>query len=103
MNKLFYLTILFALVACQSGPKSQQQDTSAKAQIVETTIDVGGMHCDMCVKSIEKGVKELDGITSVKASLNDSIAVVKFDSSKTNLTEIQKAIEKRGYSVKKTM
>ncbi|HKI89838.1 MAG TPA: heavy metal-associated domain-containing protein [Draconibacterium sp.] len=106
MKKIFYLFVLLAFVACQSGSKNQQSgDEKAKApvQVVETTINVGGMYCDMCEKSIEKGVNQLDGITYVKASLNDSTAIVKFDASKTDLTEIEKAIEKRGYSIKGTM
>jgi copper chaperone CopZ len=57
----------------------------------------------MCVQSIEKGVNQLKGIEFVKANLNDSTAKVKFDVSKTNIAEIEKAIEKRGYSVKGTM
>lgn len=106
MKKIFYLFVLLAFVACQSGNKNQQSnDEAAKVtvQVVETTINVGGMHCDMCEKSIEKGVNQLQGIEFVKASLNDSTAKVKFDASKTNLTEIEKAIEKRGYSIKGTM
>ena len=45
-------------------------------------------------------VNELEGISFVKASLNDSTAIVKFDASKTDLAQIEKAIEKRGYKVK---
>ena len=106
MRKIFYLFVLLAFVACQSGNKNQQSNDDAAntpAQIVETTINVGGMHCDMCEKSIEKGVNQLAGIEYVKASLNDSTAMVKFDASKTNVSEIEKAIEKRGYSIKGAM
>ena len=106
MKKLFYLFVLLAFVSCQTGNKNQQSnDEKAKApvQVVETTINVGGMHCDMCVKSIEKGVNQLDGIEFVKASLNDSTATVKYDAAKTDLVQIEKAIEKRGYSVKGTL
>lgn len=100
MKKLLYLFIILAFVSCQSGNKEQAEDQTANVELVETTINVGGMHCDMCVNSIEKGVNELDGISFVKANLEDSTAVVKFDASKTDLVKIEKAIEKRGYSVK---
>lgn len=106
MKKLIYLIVLMAFVSCQSGNKNQNaKDEIVKApvEVVETTINVGGMHCDMCVSSIEKGVNQLEGIEFVKASLNDSTATVKFDAKKTNLAEIEKAIEKRGYSIKGTM
>lgn len=106
MKKLFYLFVLLAFVSCQSGSKNEESNketAKAPVQVVEATINVGGMHCDMCVQSIEKGVNQLKGIEFVKANLNDSTAKVKFDASKTNLAEIEKAIEKRGYSVKGTM
>ena len=61
------------------------------------------MHCDMCVASIKKGVTELDGVVSVEVSLNDSTAVVSFDKSKVEQAKIEKAIEKRGYSIKPGM
>jgi copper chaperone len=106
MKKLFYLFVLLAFASCQSGNNKQQSDdqtAKTPVQVVETTINVGGMHCDMCVQSIEKGVNQLAGIEFVKASLNDSTTIVKFDASKTSLNEIEKAIEKRGYSIKGTM
>lgn len=106
MKKLFYLVVLLAFVSCQSGNNNQKlNNEAAKApvQVVETIVNVGGMHCDMCVQSIEKGVNQLKGIEFVKVSLNDSTATVKFDASKTSLDEIKKAIEKRGYSIKETM
>ena len=106
MKKLFYLFIALAFVACQSGNKNAQQEKIAaeqSVQTVEATINIGGMHCDMCVASIEKGVKELDGIESVAVSLNDSTAVVSYDATKVELIKIEKAIELRGYTVKSGM
>jgi len=102
MKKLLYLLIVAVFVSCQSGTKNAkvEEPVAEPAQIVKTTINIGGMHCDMCVTSIEKGVNELDGIISVKASLNDSDAVVAYDAKKVDLSKIEKAIEKRGYFVK---
>ena len=102
MKNLFYLIIILAFVSCQSGTKNKTEEKTATetAQVVESTINIGGMHCDMCVASIEKGVKELDGIVSVAVSLNDSNAVVSYDASKVDKAKIEKAIEARGYSIK---
>lgn len=101
-KKLTYLFVLISgllLFSCQSGNKEQEksQDTVI---VVEKTIHIGGMHCDMCEASIEKGLNALEGIESVTASWNDSIAVVKYSESQTNLDEIEKVIQQRGYSVK---
>lgn len=89
---------LFAL-SCQSA-KNDEGKSDEAAVVVEKTIHIGGMHCDMCEASIEKGINELDGIEHVEASWNDSITVVKYDESVTSMEDIEKAIEKRGYSVK---
>ena len=100
---LTFIIVLMAgmfILSCQSA-KNDQEKSENVAVVVEKTIHIAGMHCDMCVASIEKGVGELEGIESVTASLNDSTAVVKFDESLIEMADIEKAIERRGYSVKK--
>jgi copper chaperone len=105
MKKLIYLIAVLALVSCQSGNKNKPEEktTPGSVQVVESTINIGGMHCEDCVASVEKGVKQLDGIVSVAVSLNDSTAVVSYDTSKVELAKIEEAIEKRGYTVKSGM
>ena len=102
MKKLLILLIVLAFVSCNSGNKKTTDENSEvkSVELVEATVNIGGMHCDMCVASIEKGVNELEGIESFAVSLTDSTAIVKFDASKVDLTKIGKAIEKRGYSIK---
>ena len=102
MKNIIYLLAILIFVSCQSGNKNKQEEkpVAESAQVVESTINIGGMHCDMCVASVEKGVKELDGIVSVAVSLTDSTAVVSYDKSKVELAKIEKAIEARGYSIK---
>jgi Cu+-exporting ATPase len=102
MKNIFFLIVVFAIVSCQSGNKNKPDEKSASesVQVVESTINIGGMHCDMCVASIEKGVKELDGIVSIAVSLNDSTAVISYEASKVDLAKIEKAIEARGYTIK---
>lgn len=99
------LTFLIVVIAgifflgCQSANKNQEKPE--EAVVVEKTLHISGMHCDMCEASIEKGINELDGIESVQASWNDSTAIVKYDESVASMDDIEKAIERRGYSVKK--
>lgn len=103
MRTLFFLVGIFLLVSCSQGNKQQNGgDESSAEQVAQTevTLHIGGMHCDMCVASIEKGVGAVDGVEFVKAQLSDSTAVVRFNESETGLAEIKAAIEKRGYSVK---
>ena len=101
MRNLVFILGIFFLVSC-GGQKKQNEgnDSSAQATLTEVTLNVGGMHCDMCVASIEKGVGAVEGVEFVKAELSDSTTVVKFNEAETNLAQITQAIEKRGYTVK---
>lgn len=104
MKYLIVFLVVIGLVSCQSGQK--KGDGKAPAQNVvlsETTVNIGGMHCDNCVKSIEKGINELDGIAEVKVSLNDSTAFVKFDSAMVKVADINSAVVKRGFTVKEKL
>ncbi len=105
MNNLFYMFFLIVFISCQSGNKNVKDEKASEqpVQIVETTVNIGGMHCDMCVASITKGVNELEGIESVVVSLNDSTAVVSYNANKVELAQIEKAIESRGYTIKPGM
>jgi Cu+-exporting ATPase len=99
---LLMIGILFFL-GCHSANKEKEDSDGTPINtplLVEKTVHIGGMHCDMCEASIEKGINELDGIEHVEASWNDSITVVKYDETVTSMEDIEKAIEKRGYSVK---
>lgn len=103
MSKFILIIFLALFFGCQSGSKKQstgEGQESSEAAVIETTISIGGMHCDMCVASIEKGINQLEGIESVTASLSDSTAVVVFDESKASLNQIETAIERRGYKIK---
>ncbi|KAF0236930.1 MAG: Cu2+-exporting [Prolixibacteraceae bacterium] len=105
MKNLFYLFIILVFISCRSGNKNiKEEKTGAQPeQVVETTIHIGGMHCDMCVTSVTKGVNELEGIESVVVSMNDSTAVVSFNANEIELAQIEKAIELRGYTIKPGM
>lgn len=102
MYKLLMTLGIIFFVSCQSGKQSSENTGNDKSEIVlvEDTLNISGMHCDMCEKSIEKGVNELEGISFVKASLEDSSTIVKYDAAKTDLAQIEKAVEKRGYKIK---
>ncbi len=102
MKKLFFLFIVLAFVACQTETKKAETETtkSESTEVVQATINISGMHCDNCVASVAKGINSCEGIEALTVSLNDSTAVVDYDASKTDLTAIKTAIEKRGYTIK---
>jgi Cu+-exporting ATPase len=101
MKNLIFILGIFLLISCGQGNKQQGTSGSdANQALTEVTLQIGGMHCDMCVASIEKGVGVLEGVEFVKADLSDSTAVIQFNEAETSLAEITQAIEKRGYTVK---
>lgn len=102
MKKLLFLLIVLGFVACNQGEKKDREKPAAPKEVAEATIDIGGMHCNNCVASVEKGINGLEGIENVVVSLSDSTAVVRYDAQKVGLEEIEEAVVKRGYKVKKS-
>jgi copper chaperone CopZ len=94
---IYIFLIILAISACNSPQKTAEKIQAPV--MVEAKLKVEGMTCTECEASIAKGVNELAGIDSISANHLDSTAFVRFDSNKTNLKDISKAIEGRGYVV----
>jgi copper chaperone CopZ len=67
---------------------------------VTSTFEVGGMTCGGCASKIRLGVKELAGVSDVKVSHDENIAMVSYDPEKVNPDQIIKSIEKAGFQAK---
>lgn len=65
----------------------------------EATLQVQGVSCAHCVKSIEGSIGRLAGVQSVQVNLSESIVVVDFDPNKIGLEKIINKIEEQGYAV----
>jgi copper chaperone len=98
---LFFVALIF-LISCQNGKSSQEKnvEVSTEVKFNEEVLNIGKMHCEMCVASIEKGLGSVEGVEYVKANLGDSTALIRYDASKTNISEFRAVIEKRGYILK---
>lgn len=66
----------------------------------QVVLNVQGMSCGHCVKAVEGGVGELQGINEVKVDLGAAQVTVAFDASQVNVEAIKEAIEEQGYDVK---
>lgn len=64
-----------------------------------TEFMTSGMTCKSCEEHVNLEVNKLDGIVNSKVSYNLGTATVAFDKTKTNETEIIKAINSTGYNV----
>lgn len=62
-------------------------------------LQVSGMSCQNCVKSVTESVMELDGVEKVDVSLEGGSVEIAFDESRTDMGSIAEAIEDQGYEV----
>ena len=63
----------------------------------QTTIKVGGMSCQGCVKNIQGVLAELPGVASAEVSLEAAEAVVSFDAQQVDRSRLINAIEDAGF------
>ena len=70
-----------------------------QADIKTTEFSIKGMTCASCEKHVNHEVNKLHGIIKSKASFENGNAVIKYDKTKTNVTEIENAIKSTGYKV----
>jgi copper chaperone len=100
MKKILIAMLTVVFFACSSPEKKTTEKSAEPAQMVEASLSIGGMTCEHCVMSVTKGIKGVEGVESVAVTLEDSTAVVKYDAAMVDTDDLQKAIEKRGYTVK---
>jgi len=60
-------------------------------------IKVKGMHCKSCEETIERCVLKVNGVKTCKADCAKAMVRVSFDERKTDIEEIKKKIEEKGY------
>ena len=65
----------------------------------QETINISGMHCNGCVKSVTNALNKINGVTGVEVSLTDERAVVQYDETKTNIEQLNNAVTEAGYEV----
>jgi mercuric ion transport protein len=69
------------------------------SHIKSTEFKISGMTCASCGEHVNHEVNKLNGIVNSKASYENGNAIIEFDKSKTNETEIEKAINSTGDKV----
>lgn len=65
----------------------------------QINLQVSGMSCQHCVKSVEESVMALPGIEKVEVSLENNSVDVAYDASAVDVNQIAEAIEDQGYDV----
>lgn len=64
-----------------------------------TVLQVEGMACEHCVKTVTKAVRALPGVRTVQVDLQGKTVTVAHDAEEVTQTQIQEAIEQQGYDV----
>lgn len=81
-------------------PKTEKQIILVdKSNIQKVEFTINGMTCASCGEIVNHEVNKLKGIINSIASYENGNAIVEFDNSKTNISEIEKAINSTGYTV----
>lgn len=62
-----------------------------------TTLNINGMTCGGCVKSVTNALNQVTGVQQADVSLEQNNAVINFDDSQTNKTALKQAIEDAGF------
>ena len=63
-------------------------------------LEVGGMTCGGCVRSVTNVLKALPGVSAAEVSLEKSEARVTFDPALSNPAAFRTAIEEAGYEAR---
>jgi Cu+-exporting ATPase len=67
----------------------------------EATLQITGMTCAACALRIEKGLKKVKGVQEANVNLALEKSTIKYDSTVTNVRDLQKKVEDLGYGVVK--
>jgi copper chaperone CopZ len=88
-----FLLTVFTAAALGGVP----QDHPKKTTIVDRMISLPTLKCDLCAETVQKAVQKVAGVQSVAVDLRNKTAQVEFDSLKTSLSTIEKAVSAAGY------
>ena len=65
----------------------------------KATLNISGMTCGGCVRSVSSVLNALDGVVKAEVSLEKHCAVVDYDAAKLNQDQLKHAIQEAGYEV----
>lgn len=91
MDKLFllFLVCVFALSACNQSTDKQANVEINPEKVAIIQLDVEGMTCGGCEKSLERSIRKVPGIVSAKASQTDKTLLIEADTSLSSLELIK--------------
>ncbi len=87
-----FLVLLFAFTfTFKSNIFSEEIDNLKKVEIKTSAV------CEHCKETIEGALQKVSDVKTSNLDVDSKIVTVEYDSQKTNIDEIKKAISKAGY------
>jgi len=83
--------------ALYSGGRTEKDSTFEIKVIEKLALNVPGMTCPSCPFTVQKALKNLDGVFKAQADLQKKKAVVLYDPAKVSAAQIIKATTNAGY------
>ncbi len=76
--------------------------TAARHDTKTAEFDISGMTCAGCVRSIERAVQAVPGVSRADVNLATGTASVDYEASQANLAAIREAVERAGYGARES-
>jgi mercuric ion binding protein len=96
------ITVALAMTIVSAQTKQPAETKGSIAKVETTVVKVPTIVCNLCVNTITKALKKVNGVKSTKIDLEKKIATVAYVSTKTSLSKIEMAIAKAGYDANST-
>jgi copper chaperone len=71
-----------------------------EANELNLDLQIEGMHCDGCVKSVTRVLTAVPGVHSVDVSLAAGRASIRYDPSRAGADQLRRAVESAGFQPK---
>jgi len=85
----------------ESKEKPADEDKTGLSASDKVSLNIGGMHCASCAVNIENSLKKLSGVLDANVNYATKKASVTFDKSKTGVTDFEKIVKSKGYTIVK--
>lgn len=95
MIKRLILTIWMGL-AIWSVP-ALAVTAGSQQSVRQVTLEVGNLSCGMCKYTVEKALKQVEGVKSATVDIDQGIAVVTFDPDQVDAEALASAVSNAGY------
>ena len=76
---------------------NSHEDTGHVPLLTKKDFLVEGMHCANCALTIEKGLKQLDGVVNARVNFASNRSSIEFDGDKVTPADVEETVKKLGY------